>query len=395
VEFDAWSLSDGVSWPSSAHDGEASDIESTLNRWMAVLQRDFPDRVAHLVWDRERVVQLERALDQIVADDPCPDHLKAFYRRSIVNRLTGLGPLDPLLLDDTVTEIMVNGTSAYVERGGVIEPVTAEFYDVEEVQELARRMANRAGRALTTESPLCDAQLSDGSRIHCVLPPVSEFPSITIRRTPMHPLTVADCLAQGSFSEKLWASLASLVRERKNIIIAGGSSTGKTSLLRLMAGVIGPEERLVTIEDVRELNVVHPNSVSLEAHRQFSVRELVTSALRMRPDRIVVGEVRGAEAIDLLEAMSTGHPGSLCTLHSAGGGLRTVHRMARLALQRSVGLTFETLVAEIADTIEAVIYLVREPNGRRRVDSVTRISPAGCEPWWLWDGDQFVERVVE
>jgi pilus assembly protein CpaF len=115
----------------------------------------------------------------------------------------------------------------------------------------------------------------------------------------------------------------------------------------------------------------------------------------MRPDRIVVGEVRGAEAIDLLEAMSTGHPGSLCTLHSAGGGLRTVHRMARLALQRSVGLTFETLVDEIADTIEAVIYLVREPNGRRRVDSVTRISPAGCEPWWLWDGGQFVERVVE
>lgn len=392
---ESWSLSDRVSWPVVAHEGEADDIDATLSRWLAALQDGFPDRLSHLVWDRERVLQLEQALDLVVADDNCPEHLKAFYRRSMINRLTGLGPLDPLLLDDSVTEIMVNGTTAYVERLGVIEPVAAEFYDAEEVYELARRMANRAGRVLNTENPLCDAQLSDGSRIHCVLPPVSESPSITIRRAPMRPLTVEDCLAQGSFNERLWADLTSLVQTRKNVIIAGGASTGKTSLLRLMAQAIGPEERLVTIEDVRELNVAHPNSVRLESHGQFLLRELVSSALRMRPDRIVVGEVRGAEALDLLEAMSTGHPGSLCTLHSAGGGMRTVRRMARLALQKGVGLTFEALVGEITDIIEAVVYLVREPNGRRRIESVSRVSPSGCTVWWQWNGREFIEGAVK
>ncbi len=390
---ESWRLDDiASSWPTAA--GEASaDLEPTLARWTGELQRRFPARMSHLVWDRERVRSLEEALDQVVADDlDCPTHLAAFYRRSLINRLTGLGPLDPLLLDDSISEIMVNGQTTYVERNGVIEPYSVEFLDSEEVQDLARRIANRAGRELNTETPLCDARLSDGSRIHCVLPPVSELPTITIRRAHSHSLTREDYLTRASVSEALMDDLAGLVYRRRNIIVAGGASTGKTSLLRVLAGAISPEERLVTIEDVRELNIGHANTVSLEAYRQITVRELVTNALRMRPDRIIVGEVRGAEALDLIEAMSSGHPGSLCTVHSADGGMRTIHRLARMALQKGVGLSFESLVAQIMDTIEVIVYLVREPGGRRRVDTVVEVTPAGLAERWRYNQSQF-ERV--
>lgn len=369
-----------------------ADGEAVLLRWMSQLREKFPHRVSHLVWDTERIRMLEIALDTIVEDDrDCPPHLVPFFRRSLINRMTGLGPLDPLLLDDSITEIMVNGQHVYVERHGVIESCSVDFYDGDEVQDLARRIANRAGRELNTETPLCDARLSDGSRIHCVLPPVSEVPTITIRRAPMNPLGIDEWLGAGSISRDLWEDLVLMVQERRNLIIAGGASSGKTSLLRLLAASIAPKERLVTIEDVRELNVSHSNTVRLEAFRHFTVRDLVANALRMRPDRIIVGEVRGPEALDLIDAMSSGHPGSLCTIHSADGGLRAVHRIARLALQRGQGLSFESLTAQIMDTIDTIVYLVREPGGRRRVDTVMDVDAAGIHSRWFWDGQAFCQ----
>lgn len=386
---ESWHPEDEAVWPTRL--GEvAGDLESTLARWMQRLQLEFPQTMAYLVWDREKIQRLNEALDLVVdADAECPPHLLAFYRRSLVNRLTGLGPIDPLLLDDTITEVMVNGQETYIERNGTIEPFPVEFADSEEVQDLARRVANRAGRDLNTENPLCDARLSDGSRIHCVLPPVSEVPTITIRRAQMHPLRLEDYLRNGSLSEALWEDLAQLVVNRHNIIVAGGASTGKTSFLRLLATAIDSQERLVTIEDVRELNLEHANTVRLEAFRQFSVRELVVNALRMRPDRIIVGEVRGPEALDLIDAMSSGHPGSLCSVHSADGGMRTIHRLARMALQKALGLTFESLVAQIMDTVQVIVYLVREPGGRRRVDTVMDVTPQGLNLRWRWTGTSF------
>jgi len=295
-------------WPTGL--GEAQgDLEPTLARWESDLRERFSDRVSHLVWDRERVRMLEEAVDVVIQiDSECPQHLVAFYRRSLLNRITGLGPLDPLLLDDSITEIMVNGQQTYIERNGLIEPVPVDFLDAEEVADLARRIASRAGRELNTEVPLCDALLSDGSRIHCVLPPVSEVPTITIRRSQSKPLVLEDYLQQGGLSRDLWDDLVEKVRTRKNMIIAGGASTGKTSLLRLLTTGIGREERLVTIEDVRELNISHANTVRLEAYRQYTVNQLLVNALRMRPDRIIVGEVRGPEALDLIDAMASGHP---------------------------------------------------------------------------------------
>lgn len=369
-----------------------TDMEATLVRWTNKLNEGFPDRLSHLVWDRTRVRLLEEALEGIARDDEeCPEHLAAFYRRSLINRLTGMGPLDALLLDDTVSEIMVNGQTVYVERLGIIEPCAVEFYDVDEVQDLARRIANRAGRELNTEVPVCDARLSDGSRIHCVLPPVSEVPTITIRRAPIETLGVEQYLANGSISPELLEDLRDLVRARRNIIIAGGASSGKTSLLRLMASWIGDEERLVTIEDVRELNVEHQNTVRLEAYRQFVVKELIKNALRMRPDRIIVGEVRGDESLDLLEAMSSGHPGSLCTVHSADGGMGTIYRLARTALQKGSGISFDSLIQQIMDTIQIVIYLVREPGGRRRIDTVMNVTPDALSMRWHWNGGAFLQ----
>lgn len=373
---------------------ESGNMEEILEQWTSRLQSQFPKRASHLVWDREGVRLLEEAVDSVVAEDnTCPPHLVAFYRRSLINRLTGLGPLDPLLQDDSITEIMVNGSSAYVERYGRLEECSVPFLNIEEVQDLARRIANRAGRELNSENPLCDAQLSDGSRIHCVLPPVSEVPCITIRRVQATPLSLADYLAQGALSEALWEDLAHAVTDRKNIIVAGGASTGKTSLLRLLTTCIPEEERLVTIEDVRELNISHANTVRLEAYGPFTVTRLVANALRMRPDRIIVGEVRGSEALDLLEAMNSGHPGSLCSIHSSGGDMRTVHRLARLALQKAPGLSFESLCDQIVQTIDWMIYLQRDSNGRRYVNRVVEVSEEGFRTRWYWDGQTFVERV--
>ncbi len=385
---DAWFPEETPAWDGAA--GEAvADGEAVLSRWMGRLQSEFPQRISHLVWDADRIRLLEEALDVVVRDDAdCPSHLLPFFRRSVINRITGLGPLDPLLLDDTVTEIMVNGQHVYVERHGVIEPCPVEFYHGQEVEDLARRIANRAGRELNTETPLCDARLSDGSRIHCVLPPVSEVPTITIRRAPMNLMGIDDWFHLGSISTDLWEDLAFMVRSRKNIIIAGGASSGKTSLLRLLVGCAAQDERLVTIEDVRELNVPHPNTVRLEAFGHFTVRDLVANALRMRPDRIIVGEVRGPEALDLIDAMSSGHPGSLCTVHCADGGMRAVHRLARMALQRAQGLSFESLTAQIMDTIDVIVYLVREPGGNRRVDTVMDVRAQALHLRWHWDGGE-------
>ncbi len=388
---ESWRVEDMGQWNAASESG--TDMEATLATWGTALQSRFPERLAHLVWDRERIRRLEEAVDEVVRDDhDCPAHLVAFFRRTLVNRLTGLGPLEPLLLDDSITEIMVNGECTWVERDGVITSLPVEFYSGEEVQDLARRIANRAGRELNTENPLCDALLSDGSRIHCVLPPVSEVPTITIRRAATEALSLRQFLDSGSFSVELWEDLAAMVKARRNLIIAGGASTGKTSLLRLLAENIPETERLVTIEEVRELNVPHANTVRLEAFRQFTVRDLVKNALRMRPDRIIVGEVRGPEALDLIDAMSSGHPGSLCTVHGAPGPERTMDRLARMALQQSLGLTFDAVRNQITDAIEVIVYLVREGNGRRRVDSVWDISPVDIKPRWQWDGSVFHRR---
>ncbi len=380
-------------WPPGAQE-ESTQMGQRVDAWQQAVQTRFPELLRHLVWDRERLNQLEDAVNQIIAEDGLSIAAVALYRRSLLNRLTGLGPLDQLLTDDRVTEIMVNGPDQiYCERDGRIALVNQQFTDQDEVALLAQRLASRAGRVLNTEFPLCDAQLADGSRIHCVLPPVSEKPAITIRRARVQPLALADYLQAGAFSNELWSELAGFIHARRNIVVAGGAGSGKTSLLRLLATEIDPAERLVTIEDVRELNLDHPNTVSLEAHRTHDVHTLLVNALRMRPDRIIVGEVRGQEALELIEAMSTGHPGSLSTVHSQSGDMATVLRLARMCSRNNLGIPFDELLRQIQDTLDIIVYVRRTPDGVRRIESVQQPTSHGMNLLWKFQPESVPQFV--
>lgn len=359
-----------------------------IQEWQTQVETQYPELVGHLVWDRDRLMALERAVDQVMVTAHDVPGL-GLLRRSVLNRLTGLGPLDELLTDDRNSEIMVNGPdSVFCEQDGRIIPVALEFVDNDEVALLAQRLAHRAGRELTTEHPWCDARLADGSRIHCVLPPVAERPTITIRRARRQPMTLPDFLRAGFLSSELWQDLARWVGERRNIIVAGGAGSGKTSLLRVLAEHISREERLITIEDVRELNLRHGHVVSLETHRHHTLHALLINALRMRPDRIIVGEVRGDEAMDLIEAMQTGHPGSLSTVHSQAGDMRTIYRLARMCVRGSTGIPFEALVDQILSTIGIIVYVRRFSDGARRIDTISRVSTEGLRVLWQYaEGD--------
>ncbi len=349
----------------------------------------FPDRVGYLVWTPERLARLGEAVDAAL-DRRGVRALEArpLIRRSVVNQLTGLGPLDSLLLDDSVTEIMVNRfDDVMVERDGVLDPVASIFVDDDEVLALALRLAARSGRNLNSESPMADARLADGSRISLVIPPVSEHPAMAIRRANDTGLEPDDLIRQGSLSAEVWDYLVDAVRKRRNIIVAGGAGTGKTHLARLLLREVGPLERLVVIEDVRELNLARHGVLALEARGRFSTHDLIVQALRLRPDRIVVGEVRGGEALDLIEAMASGHPGSLCTVHSPGGGLATIHRIARAAMRNTAAMPYPALLEEIRAALDLVVFLARDERGRRGVFGIDAIRADGVSPVFVRETD--------
>jgi pilus assembly protein CpaF len=334
-----------------------------------------PDLLRFLVWTPERIQQLTTAVDaELATREVEPPELKALVRRSVVNQVTGLGPLDEVLLDESVTEILVNRhDDMWVERNGQLMPIPSVFLDDAEVQRLAQRLAARVGKSLTTESPMVDARLSDGSRIAAVLPPVSQHPTIAIRRAQERPPTWDDLLQAGSITEDAMEFLRSCVRGRANMVIAGGAGTGKTHLLRLLAGDIPAAERVVTIEDVAELALGRPGLVALETAGRYGVHDLFVQALRLRPDRILVGEVRGGEALDLIEAMQSGHPGTLSTVHSPGPGWATLHRIARAAMRNVVTIPYQAVLEEVARAVHIVVFLRRETSGLRRVVHIDRI----------------------
>lgn len=353
-----------------------------IEEWESRIRASHPDLLSHLVWSPDRLRSLERVVGEVLRQDRVPEQWFPVGLRAVMNRITGLGPLNPLLLDEEIDDILVNGPDAvFCERGGDLYPVDMRFSGNEEVMLFAQRLANRAGRTLTSENPLCDAQLSDGSRVHCAIPPVAAEPSITIRKKRNRALGLEEFLRMGTFSREIWDELSGMVAQKCNFLIAGGAGSGKTSLLRLLAGSIRPAERLIVIEDVRELDLAHPNLVSLEAHR-ITIRELLKNALRMRPDRLVVGEVRGPEALDLLEAMASGHPGSFATIHCRGGGLDAVHRMARLAVRASTGMAFGEMVEQILSTLDVIIHLERGPDGCRRISAIDRVVGDAMVPLW-------------
>ncbi len=310
--------------------------------------------------------------------------LIARVRRSV----SGLGPLDPLLDDDAIGEVMVNGPHAvYVERAGRIERSGTSFAGEGELAHTIERILAPLGRRVDEASPLCDARLPDGSRVNVVIPPLSlEGSCLTIRKFRREGFSLTDLVENATVTSALASFLDACVRARASILVSGGTGSGKTTTLNALSGSIPGAERVVTIEDAAELRLRQPHVIRLEARPsniegkgEVTIRQLVRNALRMRPDRIVVGEVRGAEALDMLQALNTGHEGSLTTVH-ANSPADALRRVETLALMAGVGLPHAAVKEQVASALELVVHQSRSPDGARQVEAVAEVIRSDGEP---------------
>jgi pilus assembly protein CpaF len=350
-----------------------SDLDSELKS--VVHRRLLEEPVPPSALDRQLLRSMVR--EQLVSISPVlPVSRLDRLTEELVREVDGLGAIEPLLADEAVTEIMLNGPGrAYVEREGRIEPVDLGL-DAAGVQRIAERVIAPLGLRLDRAAPMVDARLPDGARLHAVIPPLSpDGPCVTIRRFARRTLTLADFGVRGDAA----VLCAALVRRGANVVVAGATSTGKTTLLNALSALVDPRERIVTIEETAELSLEQPHVVRLEARSAnaegvgaVSVRELVRGALRMRPDRIVVGEVRGAEALDMLQALNTGHDGSLTTVH-ANSAPDALVRLETLALFAGAGLPLVAVRAQLASAIDAVVFVARDAAGARRVVEIGEV----------------------
>jgi pilus assembly protein CpaF len=310
----------------------------------------------------------------------------------------GLGPLEPLLSDPAVDEVMVNGPEAvYVERRGRLERSGVRFESEAELLHAIERILAPLGRRVDEASPLCDARLADGSRVNVVIPPLSlSGPCLTVRRFRRDGFSLHELVAGGTLPADVAELLALCVAARASVLVSGGTGSGKTTTLNALSGAIPGEERIVTIEDAAELRLRQRHVVRLEARPanlerrgEVTIRQLVVNALRMRPDRIVVGEVRGAEALDMLQALNTGHDGSLTTVH-ANSAADALRRIETLALMAGVGLPHAAVRDQVASALDVVVHQARLPDGSRVVESVTEVlrvvDGAGTRELWARGG---------
>jgi len=300
----------------------------------------------------------------------------------LVDDMVGLGPLEPLLSDDDITDILVNGPSdVYVERYGKLEKTRIRFRDAAHLVNIAQRIASAVGRRIDEASPMVDARLADGSRVNIVLPPlVLNGGCISIRKFAHRVLTLDDMARQGNLSTEMARFLEIAARARFNILVSGGTGSGKTTLLNAISRMIDPFERIVTIEDAVELRLQQPHVVQMETRAAniegvgaIPQRELVRNALRMRPDRIIVGEVRGVEAFDMLQAMNTGHDGSMSTIH-ANAPRDAIYRLENMVMMAATNLLLRAVRMQIASAVHLIVHVERMRDGVRRVQSITEIA---------------------
>ncbi|MFA5890060.1 MAG: CpaF family protein [Actinomycetota bacterium] len=324
--------------------------------------------------------QLTEVLEQ--EDSP----LSAADRQRLIAETTddilGHGPIEPFLRDPGVTEVMVNGPSSiYIERDGKLLRTTARFLDEAHLRQTIDKIVGRVGRRIDEAQPYVDARLPDGSRVNAAIPPVSiDGPALTIRKFSREPYQIEDLISFGTLSGKVARFLEACVAGRINILVSGGTGAGKTSTLNVLSSFIGADERIITIEDSAELRLLQPHIVRLE-HRppniegrgQVTIRDLVRNALRMRPDRIVVGEVRGGEALDMLQAMNTGHDGSISTVH-ANSPRDVLARLETMCLMAGMDLPVRAIREQIASAVQLVVHQSRMRDGSRRITHVTEIA---------------------
>ncbi|HYK74986.1 MAG TPA: CpaF family protein [Pseudoneobacillus sp.] len=330
------------------------------------------------------IPQLENMAIEIIKEDETfrgqIDRKKVI--EELTNDLTGFGPINPLLMDENVSEVMVNGPNqVYCERNGRLELTSIQFRDDEHVMSIIDKIVAPIGRRIDESSPMVDARLPDGSRVNAIIPPLAlKGPTITIRKFAKDPFQITDLINFGTLTEEMAIFLEACVKARLNIFVSGGTGSGKTTTLNVLSNFIPDDERIVTIEDAAELQLGQEHIVSLESRPPniegkgaITIRDLVRNSLRMRPDRVVIGEVRGAEALDMLQAMNTGHDGSLATGHS-NSARDMIARLETMVLLAGVELPVKAIREQISGAIDLIIQQSRLKDGTRKIVSITEVQ---------------------
>jgi len=347
-----------------------------------LLERVDPEAAATLSKD-ELAEEFRPIISEVLAELKITLNRREQFalEKVLVDELLGLGPLEELLADPSVSDIMVNGPDqTFVERKGKLELAQIQFRDEEHLFQIAQRIVNKVGRRVDQTTPLADARLQDGSRVNVIIPPLSlRGTAISIRKFSEKPITLDMMKTFGSMSEKMATVLKIAGASRMNIIISGGTGSGKTTMLNALSKMIDPGERVITIEDAAELRLQQPHwlpletrPANLEGQGAITIRDLVINALRMRPDRIILGEIRGSECFDLLAAMNTGHDGSMATLHS-NSPRECLARMENMVMMSDIKIPKEAISRQIADSVDLIVQVKRLRDGSRRTTNVTEV----------------------
>lgn len=378
-------LPDTNAQPTHAHSGVPDRLVQLRRRTHLALVRALGPRLYDTATSPTQLEEAVRGkLGEVLASESEP--MSAADRKQliadIIDDILGYGPLEPLLHDPTVTEVMANGPErVYVERDGRLEETDVTFLDEGHLRRVMEKIVGEVGRRIDEAQPYVDARLPDGSRVNAVIPPVSiDGPMLTIRKFSSEAFTGEDLIAYGTWTPKVAHFLAACVAGRANVLVSGGTGAGKTTTLNVLSNFIPARERIVTIEDAAELRLVQPHVVrmeyrppNIEGRGEVKIRDLVRNSLRMRPDRIVVGEVRGGEALDMLQAMNTGHDGSISTVHS-NSPRDALSRIETMVLMAGVDLPMRAIREQVAAAVDFVIHQSRMKDGSRRITHVSELT---------------------
>lgn len=348
---------------------------------------------------------IRQSLQDIASREKLPlnQEERAMLISDLLNEILGLGPIEPLMQDDSIQDILVNGhSSVYVERGGVLELTPIRFRDDEHLMQIIDKIVSSIGRRVDESSPMVDARLEDGSRVNVIIPPLAlDGPILSIRKFGQKALTIDDLISSNTLPVEMVAYLEAAVKSKLNILISGGTGAGKTTLLNILAGYIPDNERIITIEDSAELRLQQPHVVRLESRPanvegkgEVTLTDLVRNSLRMRPDRIIVGESRGAEVLDMLQAMNTGHPGSMSTIH-ANSPRDALSRMEVMLSMGTSVFSEMAMKALLGSAINIIVQLARLPDGKRRLMSVSEVAGISGEDFALHEIFRFEQHGVD
>jgi pilus assembly protein CpaF len=361
-------------------DRAQQDLKLRIHR--ELVERIDLDNLGRLDLDRANT-ELRSVIGQLIEEQAVPlsQRDREQLRDEVFNEVQGLGPIEPLLKDPEVSDVLVNNArQVYVERFGRLEPTTVIFRDEQHLLHIIDRIVTRVGRRIDESSPMVDARLADGSRVNAVIPPLAlDGPLLSIRRFSTHALTAEDLVRLGSMTPELLGVLRAMVMSRLNLLISGGTGSGKTTLLNCLSSFIPENERIITIEDSAELRLQQPHVVRLETRPpniegrgEVTQRDLVRNALRMRPDRIIVGEVRGGECLDMLQAMNTGHDGSISTLH-CNSARDSLNRLEMMMQMSGFNLPIRAMRQQISLALDAIVHTSRMVDGTRRITGISEI----------------------